>query len=439
MISGPGPHPAIVAWMPQCEPAAIDVLVVAPIPDFDRASGSLRFYRMLQMLARRYRVTLLGWADAGDARSPRYVKALTDAGIAVQVLPQADVIDGVSAILGQVRFCVLFEFFASAERVLGRVRMRRPDLPVVVDSVDVHFLREMRGVPYATRPRRAAHKARRAMRREIGIYRRADLVLTVTDSDRIQILRKLPAARVFIVPNIHQVREDVPGFEERRRNSLLFVGGFAHPPNGDAVLFFCRDILPMVKRALGQVDVTIIGDRPQQEILDLAGDGVVIAGWVPEVTPYLDSHCVAIAPLRFGAGMKGKVGQALAAGLPVVTTRVGAEGMDLENGKTALIADSPEAFAQAVVRLCTDRRLHRDLSQAGRSHVRRRWDAAAVEERLLEALESIRGLTPTPLRMTERIAARARDTYVRSGLARRVERAMAVAAWYVRRARRGSR
>ena len=106
------------------------------------------------------------------------------------------------------------------------------------------------------------------------------------------------------------------------------------------MLFFCRDILPMVKRALGRVEVTIIGDRPPPEILDLAGDGVVIAGWVPEVTPYLDSHCVAIAPLRFGAGMKGKVGQALAAGLPVVTTRVGAEGMHLEAGKAALIADS---------------------------------------------------------------------------------------------------
>ena len=425
--------------MPQLEPTAIDVLVVAPIPDFDRASGSLRFYQMLQMLARRYRVTLLGWADAGDPRSPRYVKALADAGLAVQVLSRADVIDGVSAILGQVRLCMLFEFFTSAEGLLGRVRLQRPDLPVVIDSVDVHFLREMRGVPFAMRPRPAARKARRTMRRELGVYRHADLVLTVTDRDRTQILHKLPEARVSVVPNIHEVRETVPGFQERRRNSLLFVGGFAHPPNGDAVLFFCRDILPMVKRALGQVEVTIVGDRPPPEVLDLAGDGVVIAGWVPEMTPYLDSHCVAIAPLRFGAGMKGKVGQALAAGLPVVTTRVGAEGMDLEDGKAALIADSPSAFAEAVVRLCTDGELHRDLSQGGRSHVRRRWEAGAVEAQLIDALESIRGLTPTPLRVTARLAARARDAYVRSGLVQKVERAAAVTAWYVSRLRQPRR
>ncbi|HEY4910800.1 MAG TPA: hypothetical protein VIJ73_14925, partial [Methylomirabilota bacterium] len=151
--------------MPHLESAAIDVLVVGPIPDFDRASGSLRFYRMLQMLAPRYRVMLLGWADAGDPRSPRYVKALADAGLAVQVLSRADVIDVVGAILGQVRLCVLFEFFTSAESVLGRVRLQRPDLPVVIDSVDLHFLREMRGVPYAMRPRLAARKARRTMRR----------------------------------------------------------------------------------------------------------------------------------------------------------------------------------------------------------------------------------------------------------------------------------
>ncbi|PYM70233.1 MAG: hypothetical protein DME10_20945 [Candidatus Rokuibacteriota bacterium] len=397
--------------MPQLERAAIDVLVVAPIPDFDRASGSLRFYQMLQMLARRYRVMLLGWVDAEDPRSPRYVKALADAGLAVQVVSHAGVVGGVSAILGRVRLCVLFEFFTSAERVIGRVRLLRPDLPVVIDSVDVHFLREMRGVPYAMRPRRAARKARRTMRRELGVYRRADLVLTVTECDRAQILQRLPKARVSIVQNIHQVREDVPGFNERRRNSLLFVGGFAHPPNGDAVLFFCRDILPMVKRALGQVEVTIVGDRPPPEIRDLAGDGVVIAGWVPEMTPYLDSHCVAIAPLRV------------------------AEGMDLEDGKAALIADSPTAFAEAVARLCTDGELHRDLSQAGRSQVRHRWDAAAVEARLIGALESIRGLIPMPLRAPGRLAAHARDAYVRSGLAQTVEHASAVTAWYVGRLR----
>jgi len=434
-MQDPTPRPATLTQMPVRELADIDVLVVGPVPDFDRASGSQRFCLLLQMLAQRYRVALLGWIDPGKPHSSRYVRTLEEAGVAVRTVSQADLIEAMERMLDRVALCVLFEFFTSAEWVLGRVRMQRPDLPIVIDSVDVHFLREMRGVPYATRPRRAAHKARRTKQRELRIYRQADLVLAVTASDRTEILRECPGARTAVVPNVHEVLHDVPGFEERRRNSMLFVGGFAHPPNADAVLYFCRDILPRVKRALGPVDVTIIGDRPPQEVSDLAGDGVVIAGWVPDVTPYLHSHCVAIAPLRFGAGMKGKVGQALAAGLPVVTTSVGAEGMSLADGKTALVADSPEAFADAVVRLCIDRQLHRELSEGGRSHVRHRWGPAVVKGQLLEAIESLRRLRPRRLGGRERLLARLRDACVRSGLDRKVERAWAIAGWYVRRAR----
>jgi glycosyltransferase involved in cell wall biosynthesis len=225
----------------------------------------------------------------------------------------------------------------------------------------------------------------------------ADLVLAVTERDRAQILEHVPGARVAVIPNVHEVRDHVPSHAERRRNSLLFVGGFAHPPNVDAVRFFCGEILPLVRQRLGLVDVTVVGARPPREIADLAGDGVVVAGWVPDLTPHLDCHAAAIAPLRFGAGMKGKIGQALASGLPVVTTSVGAEGMDLEDGKTALVADAPQAFADAVARLCTDPRLHGALSRAGRDHVRGRWDVRAVDARLREVIESLRGLGPRPL------------------------------------------
>ena len=420
--------------MRACEP--IDVLVVAPVPDFDRASGALRFYSMLRMLARKYRVTLLGWIDAEDPRSPRYVQAVTDAGVTVRVVPREDVVAGLDELVGRVGVCVLFEFFTSAEWVLGSVRLRRPDLPIVIDSVDVHYLREMRGARYAANPRRATLTARNTRRRELGVYRLADLIFAVTEDDRRQILGDLPATRVALVPNIHEVRNDAPPLKARRPHSLLFVGGFAHPPNVDAMLFFCGEVLGPLRRRMGQVELTIIGARPPNEITELAGEGVVIAGWVPEMAPYLDSHCVAIAPLRFGAGMKGKVGQALASGLPVVTTRVGAEGMDLEDGKSALIADAPEAFAEAVARVCTDPQLHRDLQTAGFSHVRSRWDVAAVEALLLEAVESLRGLRPRSLTRGERGMARLRDRYVRCGLAKTVTRARSVTEWYVTRASR---
>lgn len=417
----------------------IDVLVVAPVPDFDRASGSLRFYSMLRMLAPKYRVTLLGWIDMGDPQSPRYVQAVAETGVTVHVVARGEVVTRLDELLGQVGLGVLFEFFTSAEWVLETVRLRRPDLPIVIDSVDVHYLRERRGAPYAANPRRATLTARSTRRRELGVYRLADLILAVTEDDRHQILGDLPTTRVALIPNIHEVREGAPSFAERRPNSLLFVGGFAHPPNVDAMLFFCGEILAPLRRRVGPVELTIIGAHPPPEIAALAGEGVVIAGWVPEMGPYLDSHCVAIAPLRFGAGMKGKVGQALASGLPVVTTSIGAAGMDLEDGKSALIADTPEAFAEAVARLCTDPQLYGDLQAAGLAHVRSRWDVAAGEARLLAAVESLRGLRPRRLTRGERGRAQLRDRYVRCGLAKTVSRVRSVTEWYVARARRSWR
>ncbi len=381
------------------------------------------------MLARRYRVAFLSRVDQGDPQSPRYVRALEELGINVLAAPQWDAAD----LVGRVDLCVFFEFFTTAEKALGRVRMRRPDLPVVVDTVDVHFIREGRAAPYARRPWLSRLKASLTKRRELKVYGQADLILTATEDDRTEILRALPDARVVVIPTIHEVRDAVPAFEERRHSSVLFVGGFRHPPNVDAVLSFCREILPSIRRALPEVEVTIVGEQPPKEILDLRENGIVVTGWVPDVVPYLDSHCVGIAPLRFGAGMKGKVGEALSAGLPMVTTSVGAEGMDLEDEKTAIITDSPEKFADAVVRLCTDPTLHRRLSEEGRAHARQRWGLALIEARLLEAVESLRGVKPKPLSTRDWISALVQDASVRSGLARMADRAGSMASWYLKR------
>src|SRR5713226_3390292 len=144
--------------------AGWDVLVVSPsVPAFDRAAGWLRLYRMLQMLARRYRVVFLCPVDPGDSQSPRYVRALEKLGIEVRVAPQLDAADMVR----KVGLCVFFEFFTTAEPVLGRVRLQRPDLPVVVDSVDVHFVRESRAARYAKKPWLAGLKAALTKRREL--------------------------------------------------------------------------------------------------------------------------------------------------------------------------------------------------------------------------------------------------------------------------------
>jgi glycosyltransferase involved in cell wall biosynthesis len=138
------------------------------------------------------------------------------------------------------------------------------------------------------------------------------------------------------------------------------------------------------------VTLTIIGDSPPNAIRDLASPAINVAGWVPDVKPYLDNHLVSIAPLRFGSGMKGKVGEAMANGLPVVVTKIAAEGMELSDGVTVLIADSAPDFAEAVTRLLRDQALHERLSVNSRRVVKTRWSEAAAAQQLLGLMRTLK-------------------------------------------------
>jgi hypothetical protein len=211
------------------------------------------------------------------------------------------------------------------------------------------------------------------------------------------------------------------------------VGGFRHPPNADAVLFFCRQVLPLVRRALPDVTVTLVGDAPPKEVRALSSPAITVTGWVPDVEPYLASHCVAIAPLRYGAGLKGKIVQAMGAGLPVVTTTVGAEGMELLHGGTALIADSPEGFAEAIARLCTDQDLHARLSRNGVAHARARWDPGEVTRRLLETMARLPTLRPKRLGAMDRLLIRGWVRFESSGVPTGIDRLSTLLGWYCRR------
>jgi Glycosyl transferases group 1 len=238
-----------------------------------------------------------------------------------------------------------------------------------------------------------------------------------------------------VVPSACTVVRDAPSFAQRRPRSVLFVGGFRHSPNVDAMLYFCRRILPLVRRSLLGVTVTIVGDAPPKEVTALSSGQVTVTGWVPRVEPYLASHCLSIAPLRFGAGLKGKIVEAMGAGVPVVTTSVGAEGMELAHGGTALIADSPETFADSIVRLSTDPDLHARLSRSGLAHARARWDPSAVTPKLLETMARLPALRPKRLGIVDQFLVRGRASYESSRMPTRFARAPSLLRWYGARLR----
>ena len=142
--------------------------------------------------------------------------------------------------------------------------------------------------------------------------------------------------------------------------------------------------MPRIRESVPDVVFCVVGSKPPDEVLSLASKHVKVAGYVPDPDPYFDGALIFVSPLRYGAGMKGKIGQAMTYGLPVVTTSIGAEGMRLVDGDNALVADDAAKFADAVVRLYGDRELWRRLSGNSRAHVEKYFSERAVRPLLAE-------------------------------------------------------
>jgi glycosyltransferase involved in cell wall biosynthesis len=263
------------------------------------------------------------------------------------------------------------------------VRRAFPGVRVVYDMVDAYSVRLGREAEVSG-DARARAEAARYREVEARLARASDLVWCTSDEDRRALGPEVSGRPVEIIPTIHTPHGRGLPFDERR--DLLFVGNLHHRPNSDGVQHFMREIFPLVRETLPDVRLTIVGDNSSPEISAYASDSVRVTGYVPDVDPFFERARVFVAPIRFGAGVKGKIGESLAYGLPVVTTPVGAEGMGLEDGTSAMIAPDARAFADAVVRLYRDPELWQKLSDNGHAHVRAHFSPEVVERVINEPL-----------------------------------------------------
>ena len=376
-----------------------------PCPD--QASGDLRFFSIMSMLATRYRVTLAvngaaHWRDT-TSNASSYERAISDNGV---VLHEGDIH---SALVAYTADIVIFEFYYNARSFITMARRILPHACMVVDSVDVHF---KRFETKAVLSRLASDQARAATikQHEIEAYKQSDLIIAISSEDKNIIQTALPDAQVAVLPNVHEMHPRPVG-EARRRDRLVFVGGFKHEPNVDAILYFVTEVLPLIHAAEPTVVLSIIGSHPPPEITSLAGPGVEILGFVPDTTPYLRAASISIAPLRYGGGMKGKVGEALSHGLPVVTTRFGAEGFGLTPGTHLLVADGPAEFANAVIRLISDNALYERLSEAGYKFIDEHYSTKAMAAYLDQFVAQARAIKPKRLSAYVRLRLHLKNLY----------------------------
>jgi glycosyltransferase involved in cell wall biosynthesis len=356
------------------------VLVVddsAPAPARD--SGSLRLDNLMwAMVAAGYRVAFV--PDDGNTASAE-VARLRAHGIHVPSLRGARDAPGW---LRRHRHGLAASILCRhhvAGHWLPLVRAVAPRSIVVLDTVDLHFLRESREAELRG-DRRLRRHAEATRRRELDLVDRADITWVVSPVERELLRDARPAADVRIVSNI--IDEDGPGLPYDARHDLLFVGGLRHPPNRDAVAWLAGDIFPRIRAALPDVSLHLIGT--DDEVALAAHEGIVRHGHVADIAPWLDGCRIAVAPLRFGAGVKGKVNLSMAHGQPVVATTCAIEGMHLRSGDDVLVADAAEAFAAGVVRLYRDQALWQRLSGNGRANVRRHFSPAVAMEAVASSL-----------------------------------------------------
>jgi len=266
-----------------------------------------------------------------------------------------------------------------ARKHIADVRLYAPQSRVIFDTVDLHFLREDSEARLTQEPE-ARRKAQEKQQLEYQLIDQADETWVVSQAEQQLLQQERPDKSIQVVSNI----VDIPGSSTTfaLRRDWLFIGSFQHTPNIDAVLFFVEKIYPLVSEQLRDAKFYIIGDKAPPEVVALESERIVVTGFQTDVRPFFESVKLSVAPLRFGAGVKGKINQSMGFGVPVVATSLAVEGMELTDNENVLVADEPEDFAHALIQLYESEELWNRLSKNAVETTKAMYSISAAGKRL---------------------------------------------------------
>lgn len=232
---------------------------------------------------------------------------------------------------------------------------------------------------------------------EAEVCRSFDHVITVSEEDQETIKHEFGINRVSSIPTGVDADFYRPLDLSTRPGSLVFIGSMDWLPNEDAMMWFLRDIYPRIRNAVPHTSLSIVGRKPSRRLCEAASwePGVEVTSWVPDTRPYVAQAEVAVVPLRIGGGTRIKIPEAMAMAKPVVSTRIGAEGLRLRDGEEICLADQPDEFADAVIELLNDSSHRKAMGRAGREKVIREHSWETVVDKLEHILDSVRRL-PQP-------------------------------------------
>ncbi len=356
------------------------------VPLYDRESGCVRLLNILKLLLN-LGYSVIFFPDNGYPEQP-YTSVLQQLGIEViygtaqrynleeKLIKYLPLIDGVW--LCRPELC---------DKYMDLIRLKTK-APIIYDTIDLHFLRLKRQKDYLDPSyQNTSWSWQTYQKLELNYANQAEATVVVTEDEK-QVLSSLGVKNVWVIPNIHEEISLSEKVAFDQRSGLVFIGSYNHPPNIDAVKWLCLEIMPLVWASRPDITVNLLGSNLKDEVKELANDQVIVTGYVPEVEPYFQKSRIFVAPLRFGAGMKGKIGQSLSLGLPTITTKIGAEGMGLIDHQDVLIADTAEEFAQAVIELYDNMELWQKLADNSLETIKR-YQPATVQTNLQALLSNL--------------------------------------------------
>ncbi len=327
------------------------LIIDATTPTPDKDSGSLDVVNLFHMLQE------MGYASVfvpednhlffGD-----YTRELQRTGVQCLYHPFSLPFEPFLEKFGAEFDTVILHRMDTTSKWFDKIRDYCPDAKIIFNTVDLHHIRERREGDLKNDPELIS-RSERSEKIELDLIRRADHSIVVSSYERDALLKREPDLRVSHLPLIRAVPGSEASFAARR--GLVFVGGFAHAPNLDAVKYFVENVWPGVRERLPDAVFRIVGSKMPDEVFNLGGsNGIEAVGFVQELSDVLDASRLMVAPLRFGAGAKGKVISSLSHGLPCIATPVAAEGMTADERDGIVVRDGAAELCEAIVRLYDD-------------------------------------------------------------------------------------
>jgi len=348
------------------------------VPHFDRDAGSRSTYQLLQLLVEmNYNVKFIG--DNFFRHEP-YTTILQQMGVEVLYGP----------------WCMnnWKKWVTDNKEMLDYVYLNRPHISVkYIDFIkentnakiiyfghDLHYVRELSQYEIEKDPLLLV-SSREWKITEMKLSQKADIVLTLSEKEKDLAEKELDAKKVILMPIFYYQHIKPPVLDFRHRRDILFIGGFKHKPNVDAVLWFCREIWPLITAQNNDINFIVAGSDPPQDILGLGSKNIIVKGYVTdeELEILYASVKLVVIPLRYGAGVKGKIIEAMYQGVPVITTHFGIEG--LSNIKDVLQSfDSAEAFSEQVINYYQSNTKLVSMSYSGVEYIKKYYSKEKMKE-----------------------------------------------------------